>query len=872
MTLNYMRYIGDVINFDLKIKLTFLVWLFCFVGASANTDFHKAGTSLHAKDAVIASSHFEKEGEIVLQRVIQGNISDMDGIPLPGASIVEKGTTNGTQSDFDGNFSLDVANANATLVISYIGYATKEVVLSGQKEILVRLEESASGLDEVVVTALGIKREKKAVGYAVTELKGDSFTEARETNIADGLQGKVAGVNVSNIASGPAGSSRVLIRGNASLQGNNQPLYVVDGIPIDNQNLGSPGQWGGRDQGDGIGSLNPDDVESLTVLKGNTAGALYGYRAANGVILITTKSGKLGQGLQLEVNSNFVVDNAINYLDTQREYGHGAKGLKPTTLQEALAGGDTAWGGRLDGSSVIQFDGVSRPYSYSGDNFRKFYRTGSTFTNTVSLSGGTEKMGFRFSASDLANTGIIPENGMNRNTFTINAHGKVAEKLSFQTSATYILQKTVNPPAQGDLIDNVNYTVWSLPPSINVLDLKGTQDAIGTKEDGREFMPATTIFFDNPYFSAYQKDNISNRNRLIGNISFQYDFTDWIYLRARTGIDQWNRDNLSTRPWGTGQSPLGWIQQSQWKFNEINSDVLLGSNKDFDNGFGYDVVFGASQMKQKNFSNSTNGSDFGIPGWTHYSNTLNRTGDVSSSELGVNSVYGSATFSYKSRLFLTATGRNDWYSTLNGGDTFYPSVSLSGLISEMVTLPKEIRLLKLRAAWAQVGGGAGSPYSLNQSYSLGRPHNNIPQGTISQDFVANADLVPYTVSEMEFGLEAILLNNRLSLDFTYYDKKTENDILSATISGASGYGSALINVGELTNKGVEFLISGTPVKNENFSWDLSLNLSNNINKVVSLIDPEVDNEVLVLDQNRTQTANISNIEGLPFGQIEGWKT
>lgn len=480
-------------------------------------------------------------------------------------------------------------------------------------------------------------------------------------------------------------------------------------------------------------------------------------------------------------------------------------------------------------------------------------------------------MGFRFSASDLSNTGIIPENGMERNTFTINAHGKVAEKLSFQTSATYSLQKTVNPPAQGDLIDNVNYTVWSLPPSIDVLDLKGTQNAIGTKEDGTELMPASTIFFDNPYFSAYQKDNISNRNRLIGNISFQYDFTDWIYLRARTGIDQWNRDNLNTRPWGTGQSPLGWIQQSQSKFSEINSDVLLGSNRDFDNGFGYDVVLGASQMKQKSFSNSTNGSDFGIPGWTHYSNTLNRTGDIGSSELGVNSVYGSATFSYKSRLFLTATGRNDWYSTLNGGDTFYPSVSLSGLISEMVTLPKEIRLLKLRAAWAEVGGGAGSPYSLNESFTLGRPHNGIPQGTITQDFVANANLVPYTVSELEFGLEAILLNNRLSLDFTYYDKKTENDILSATISGASGYGAALINVGELTNKGIELLVSGTPVKNEKFSWDLSLNLSNNINKVVSLIDPEVDNEVLVLDQNRTQTANISNIEGLPFGQIEGWK-
>lgn len=871
MKINYRRYFGDVIYFNLKLKLTLAFLVLCLSGVSANANSHIVIIMLHEEETSIESDLFNSGGETMVQNLVKGSITDMEGIPLPGANILEKGTTNGVTADFDGNFSIEVSQENAILTISYIGYSIQEVSLNGRKEILVKLEESVSGLDEVVVTALGIKREKKALGYSVTELEGKSLVEAREINVADGLQGRVAGVNVSNIASGPAGSSRVIIRGNTSLQGNNQPLYVVDGIPIDNQNLGSAGQWGGRDQGDGIGSLNPDDIESLTVLKGNTAGALYGYRAANGVILITTKSGKSSQGLQLEVNSNFVVDNANNYLDTQKEYGHGAKGLKPTTLQEALSGGDTAWGGKLDGSGVLQFDGVSRPYSYSGDNFRKFYRTGSTFTNTIALSGGNEKMGFRFSASDLGNTGIIPNSGLDRNTFTINAHGKVAKKLSFQTSAIYTLQKTTNPPAQGDLIDNVNYTVWSLPPSINVLDLKGTQGAIGTKEDGSELLPSSSIFFDNPYFSAYQKENISNRNRVIGMFSLQYDFTDWIYLSARTGIDQWNRDNLNSLPWGSGRAPLGYIEQSQSKFSELNSDVLLGSNMDFDNGFGYDIVLGASQMRQKSYFNSTNGSNFATPGWTNYNNTLNRTGDVGSSELGVNSVYGSATFSYKSKLYLTATGRNDWFSTLNGGDTFYPSVSLSGLISEMITLPKEVQLLKLRAAWAQVGGGAGSPYSLNQSYSMGRPHNGIPQGSISQNFVTNANLVPYTVSELEFGLETILLNNRLSLDFAYYDRKTENDILTSTISGPSGYDSALVNVGELTNKGIELLISGTPIRNEKFSWDLSFNMSNNISKVVSLIDPEDDNEVLVLESNRTQTANISNIEGLPFGQIEGWK-
>ncbi|GAB3654269.1 SusC/RagA family TonB-linked outer membrane protein [Echinicola sediminis] len=803
------------------------------------------------------------------QTTVKGKVSSDDGEPLPGVNILVKDTGQGSVTNIDGEYEVQ-ASPNGVLVFSFIGYQSQEVPVQNQSIINVTLGQDEQALSEVVVTALGIEREKEALGYSVTELDGRGFTQARETNIANGLAGKVAGVNVSNIASGPAGSSRVVIRGNTSLTQSNQPLYVVDGIPIDNSNLGSAGMWGGRDQGDGIGNINPDDIESMTVLKGNTAAALYGSRASNGVILITTKSGKSKEGLRLEVNSNFVMDKAINRLDTQREYGHGLNGKKPTTLEESLAGGDTAWGGKLDGSSVIQFDGVERPYAYSGDNFERFYDVGHTFTNTIALSGGSDKMGFRFSASDLSNKGIVPNSGMDRNNFTLNAQGKVNEKLTFQASGSYIIQNVKNPPAQGDLVSNVNYTVWSLAPNINVLDLKGDPNRLGARPDnGFEFLPAQTVWFENPYYSAYQKNNESERTRTLGSFSLNYDFTDWLFIKGRAGIDQWNRSNVNLRPYGSAQSPEGYIEQSQTKHKEINSDIMLGSNKMFDNGLEYNVLVGAASMRQERYSNSTNGYEFAIPFFDNLSNTIRRTGGADFYKKGINSAYGLAEISYKTALFLTATGRKDWFSTLNGRGIFYPSLSTSAVLSELLKMPGFMDYFKLRAAWAQVGGDT-SPYVLNQTYGLGLPHNGVAQGGIAQGFVANAQLKPLLATEVEFGFDAQFFDSRLGIDFTLYQRKTEDDILPATISKTSGYSSAQINVGEVINKGFELLITGALVNKADFSWNTSLNMGYNKSEVLSLIDPEVEGERLQLDQNRAQTAYVHNIEGLPYGQVTGW--
>lgn len=817
-----------------------------------------------------------------IQTVITGVITDENGVPLPGVTVLIKETTVGVVSDFDGEYSIDVSGEASILVFSYIGFKTQEVEISGRTEINVELSESAEGLDEIIVTALGIKRSKKSLAYSVTTVEGDELTKARETNIANSLGGKIAGVNVSKTATGPAGTTRVLIRGNSSLTGNNQPLYVIDGIPIDNANRGSAGEWGGNDGGDGIGNINPDDIETMSVLKGNSAAALYGSQASNGVILITTKKGKTNQALQVNINSNFVFEDAINHLDPQREYGHGFDGEKPTTQKRAWEAGEFAWGDKLDGSSVIQFDGESRPYSYSGNNFDKFYRTGSTFTNTIALSGGTKDVGYRFSASNMENESIVPNSGMKRKTFSMNLHGKALnDKLSFQASAQYILQDVRNRPRVADSPGNIHYAVWQLPVTTNIYDLKGDPNRLGANPEdvfglygstrgkkGYELPPASSIYFENPYWAAYQMTDQDSKNRIISSVSLQYDVNDWAYVKGRAGIDQSNRIGSFIRPTGTGHDLLGSMSQSQNKYIQSNFDVMLGSDHKFDNGIGYDFLVGANKMRMQEDGTSATGDDFALPFFYSIANGINNSGGSTYSKLGRHSVYGQAEISYDDWLFLTGSARNDWFSVLDGRDVFYPSLGLSTVLTDVLKLPEVFDYAKVRASWAQVGGvGDVSVYSLNQNYSLGRAQLGIPQGTLSGTAVRNPNLKPLLVTEFDLGFNVQLFNNRLGIDFSYYNKKTEDDILNAGISYASGYNSTVINVGELSNKGVELLLTGTPIKNRDFKWDVSFNMAYNKSEVVSLVDPDDDEERFDIGLSRSRHAWVTHIEGEPFGQI-----
>lgn len=846
--------------------------------------FGLAAVTMEAKLATETSANVSLIEGILQDQVVIGTILDENNVPLPGATVLVEGTAIGTTSDFDGNYSISVPESATKLVFSYIGYETQTVTISGRNEIDIQLQVTANALDEVVVTALGIERSKRSLAYSVSKVGGDEFTEARETNVANSLAGKVAGVNVTRTASGPAGTVRVLIRGNSSLTGNNQPLYVVDGIPIDNTNRGSAGEWGGQDGGDGIGNINPDDIESMSVLKGNSAAALYGSQASNGVILITTKRGKTSQGLQVEVNSNFVVENAINHLDPQKEYGSGLLGEKPSTQAEAWAAGEFSWGAKLDGSSVVQFDGVSRPYSYSGNNFDKFYRTGSTSTNTVSVSGGTENIGYRFSASNMNNESIMPNSGMKRQTFSTNLHGKALNnKLSFQTSAQYILQDVKNRSQLADSPGNAHYSVWQLPVTTNVYDLKGDPNRLGANpedatdlygatqgKEGYELLPASSIWFQNPYWAAYQQTDKDSKDRIIASASIQYDVNDWVYIKGRAGIDQSDRISEGINPTGTGHNINGGISQSQNKYQQTNFDIMLGSRHEFENGIAYDFLAGANKMRLQEDGTSASGSNFALPFYYSIANGINNSGGSSFSKLGSHSVYGQAEISYDNWLFLTGSARNDWFSVLDGRDVFYPSVGLSAVLSDVLKLPEIVDFLKVRTSWAQVGSvGDIGAYSLNQNYSLGRAQLGIPRGAISGSSVRNANLNPLLVTEMEFGFNVQFLNNRLGLDFSYYDKKTEDDILNAGISYTSGYRSTIVNVGELTNKGVELLITGMPIRTENFNWNVSFNMSHNTSKVVSLVDPENDEERFNIGLSRARHAWVTHIEGKPFGQITG---
>ncbi|WP_051254415.1 SusC/RagA family TonB-linked outer membrane protein [Arenibacter latericius] len=820
----------------------------------------------------------------IQDNIVTGTILDENNVPMPGATVLVEGTLIGTTSDFDGNYSIAVPENAAKLSISFIGYETQTIAIAGRTEIDIILKESANTLDEVVVTALGIERSKRSLAYSVSKVGGDEFTEARETNIANSLAGKVAGVNVSRTASGPAGTSRVLIRGNSSLTGNNQPLYVIDGIPIDNTNRGSAGEWGGQDGGDGIGNINPDDIESMSVLKGNSAAALYGSQASNGVILITTKRGKTNQGLQIEVNSNFVMENAINHLDLQKEYGSGLLGQKPTTQSEAWDAGEFSWGAKLDGSSVVQFDGVSRPYSYAGDNFDKFYRTGSTATNTVALSGGSADIGYRFSASNMENESILPNSGMKRQTYSANLHGKALnDKLSFQSSAQYILQDVKNRSQLADSPGNAHYTVWQLPVTTNILDLKGDPNRLGANPEdatdlygatmgkkGYELLPTSSIWMQNPYWAAYQQTDMESKNRLIASASIQYDINEWAYVKGRAGIDQSDRLTESVNPTGTGHNIDGGMSQGQYKYQQSNFDIMIGSRHEFDNGIAYDFLAGANKMRLQEDGTSASGNNFALPFFYSIANGINNGGGSSFSKLGSHSVYGQAEISYDNWLFLTGSARNDWFSVLDGRDVFYPSVGLSAVLSDVLTLPEAIDFLKVRTSWAQVGSvGDIGAYSLNQNYSLGRAQLGVPRGSISGGSVRNANLNPLLVTELELGFNMQFLKNRLGIDFSYYDKKTEDDILNAGISYTSGYWSTVVNVGELTNKGVELLLTGTPVMTQNFKWDVSFNMSYNKSKVVSLVDPENDEERFNIGLSRARHAWVTHIEGKPFGQITG---
>ncbi|WP_281542163.1 SusC/RagA family TonB-linked outer membrane protein [Maribacter aestuarii] len=808
------------------------------------------------------------QGVIAQDNTISGTVTDDSGAPLPGVNVVEKGTSNGTSTDFDGNYTISVGN-NAVLVFSSLGYETKEVSVNGQRTINTSLAEDASELDEVVVTALGIKKETKALGYSLTEVDAEEIATIKTPNAINSLQGKIAGVNISQNATGAAGSSRVIIRGSSSLSGENQPLYVVDGIPINNGNNGAASLWGGSDGGDGISSLNPDDIESISVLKGGAASALYGSRAAGGVIIVTTKSGKNQEGFGVEYSSQVTFDRVNTSLqDYQTEYGQGLLGAKPANTDAALEAGFNSWGPRFDGSPVPQWDGVSRPYSYTGNNVDRFYRTGTTFINTIAFTDAKENLSYRMSVSDLTNEDVLPNAGLNRKSFSLNTTAVLGKKLTNSVNAKYIIEKVQNRPRLSDSPGNANFTVGLLPGNLNVVD-----QLPATDENGFERQFTNNTFTTNPYFAAFNFRREDKRNRIIASTSLRYDFNDWLSLTGRMGIDNDVIRRTEVEPFGTGFKPRGGLTESERRTNQVDADIILAAERDITDKFAISALVGANSNHLRSENLFLGGNDFIVPGLEDIGNTVTQSRSRQYSERKIGSVYGSLELSYDRWAYITFTGRNDWFSTLSfpgkttPNDDFYPSVNASLILSDAFAMPKIIDFLKLRGGYSEVAGGAQDPYTLGLTYQIfGNPLQGQPTGNISNGSVPNADLVAFSKSEYEIGLDLRMFGNRLSLDMAYYSNETTNDIVNVATSQTSGFNGASANLGKISNKGVEFLISGSPIRTSDFNWNVSLNGAYNEGLVIATDDVGSD---VNLDEPRTRNVRITHIVGERYGTIVG---
>ncbi|MDB0022766.1 SusC/RagA family TonB-linked outer membrane protein [Flavobacteriaceae bacterium] len=810
-------------------------------------------------------------GFSVQAQSISGTVTDENGVPLPGATVLVEGTQNGVSTDFDGNYSIN-ASSGDTLVFSFVGYSSQSVVVGSSATVNVSLQPD-NALSEVVVTALGVKRNVKAVGYSITQVDGEELSDNKTTNAINALQGKVAGVVVNGSAMGAKGSSRVIIRGASSLNGNNQPLYVIDGITINNDNLGAAGMWGGTDYGDGVSSINPDDIESVSVLKGGAAAALYGSRASNGVIIINTKTGAGTKGIGVEYNTTMQFDVLNNSLvDVQTIYGQGRDGVHTVGFANRTF---DSWGGKLDGSMKEQFDGVSRPYTYTGDNQDKFYRVGETYTNTIAVSTANENSNTRFSATNLNNQDVTPNSSLKRNSFSVNNSNKFGDKISVDVNMKYVLEDQVGNPNMADGPSNSNWPARYFANSIDILNAVG-EGGNGTNLDGLEFGTSENIYLTNPYYSAYEFDRLSNKERFIGAINARYDVTDYLYLRGRIGGDRYTLRKTNHTPFGTRFQPMGSIQEESRNFKQYDADAFIGTdNLQIVDDLSLTAFVGVGTNYQNMEMVSVSGGDFIVPFLVNVKNTKNQSTGYNFWEKQIESVYGSAEFGFQDWAFLTVTARNDWFSTLSLKDKeapnndLYTSASLSLVLSDVMDLGDTVSFLKLRGGYSQVAGGADSPYALSLSYGIyGQGHLGASLGTISGGTIPNSEITPFEKNETEFGVDLRLFDNKLSIDATYYDNETLGDIVGVSASQTSGYGAALANLGNISNKGIELLIKGEIMRTDDFAWNASINYSKNTSEVVATNDS--GGNIAIGNPRDLETGiNVTHIVGEQWGALYG---
>lgn len=764
------------------------------------------------------------------ERTVSGTVTAAsDGLPLPGVNIVVKGTAKGSQTDFNGKYTMDVSKGDV-LIFSFMGMASKSITVNDSLIIDVILNEDAQSLNEIVVTALGIKKEKKALGYSVTDVKADDLQMAKDPNVVNSLQGKVSGLQINQAAAGVGSANRLIIRGNSSLLGNNQALYVVDGVPISNSEAeGNIDEWGnGVSLGNGISDINPDDIESVSVLKGANAAALYGARASNGVIMITTKKGKSGK-FSFGLNSAVTFDKVAYLPDFQNTYGQGSYGAIPT---DGSLRNFSSWGPKLDGSNQLLWTGKNGTYSSQPDNVKDFFDTGVTLTNSIYIDGGSENLISRigYTRSDI--TGTIPNNDLSRNSFSVYSKLNFNSKFSAEAKVNYINQEVENRPFLSIWPDNIVNSLYGMPRNVSLTDL-----------EANTFNPLSGSF-NNPYNTINTVGSNDKKNRVFGYASLNYSFSDNLKGFVRAGTDYSNQSFLSYVPVGHPTIAGGQVTQNNYTNQETNIDFLLSYSKKLTEKINLGVNLGGNTMKSTSSIAGGIGNGLQSPGIYNVNNASSYqinagTGDY---ERKVNSLYATTDIDYNNYLFLQLTARNDWSSVLpqSNNSFFYPSVSLSSIITEMADIKSDlISYWKVRASWAKVGSdGDIGPYEIHSRY-LSAPFY-LGNGTLTTPSTKpNPNIKPQSTYSYELGTDLKLLNSKLTVDLSIYNTKTEDQIIELPAPVESGYTSFLLNEGSLTNKGFELGLNYKLINNEDLKWELGVNFSKNKSEVSDLSTSEI---------------------------------
>ncbi len=775
---------------------------------------------------------------IAQQRTVTGMVTASDdGSPLVGVTVVIQGTTTGTITDANGKYSITVPGGGAVLQFSFVGYTTQTIPVGNQTVINVVLEPSTIAMNEVVVTSLGIRKEKKRITYAAQNVDVGSLAQARELNVANSMEGKVAGLDLVKSNAGVGSASRILLRGNRSIYGNNQPLIVVDGVPISNATNGSPtNENGGVQTGDGISNLNPEDIASITVLKGPNATALYGSRANNGAIVITTKKGTARKGIGVEFSSNFMFEKPIILTKFQQEYGQGSAGTY-------IKNSEFEWGPKLDGRMVEHWspnpnwDGPAQ-YAFVAhpNNLKDFFVTGSNMANTLAINTGNEKSQVYFSYTNTQAQGIVSNNNMQRNNFNLRFTSKLSKRLSADAKLTYFNQGISNIVHTGDDFANPMRAIYRQPTNISLDDARNFEYFDDAGNRLQNYWNPHSNGGENVFWLINRTYRRDIRDRILGVASLRYELAEGLNFMVRSSFDKiydkyrfyYFYDTYTIGDRG---------DYGLWRNDrlEMNNDFLLSYTKKFGDALSLDASFGGNMLLL-----TGDGASFGVarnmlkPNLFVISNTSHISGGEWGSTKKVNSLYGLATLGFKNFLFLEITGRNDWSSTLpkKNWSYFYPSAGLTWVISDMIDMPAFMPFAKLRASYAYVGNDT-DPYMLNLTYSFGAG-GNLGYAHKSSTLPAK-DLKPEITRSIEFGGNVAFFENRLGLDFTWYKTNSYNQLIRVPLPSPSGFSSKFINAGNIQNKGIELTLRGTPVTGD-FKWDIAFNYSMNNSLVVKLTE------------------------------------